>query len=139
MAMRDYKEYKNTFFWKEDHEDVLFFKYSPKLEMNIDAAKEIVKSRLEYTNGKSMYTLIDVTNLKSATKEARDYMNSPEGGLKGVLGGAFLSNNVVATLVINLFLKFSHLAIPAKFFTNKAEAIHWLTKVKAGNTQLAET
>ena len=130
MDIRDYKEYKNTFFWKEEDDDILFFKYSPKLEMNIDTAKEIVRSRLEYTGGKPMYTLIDATNLKSATKEARDYMTSSEGGLKGVLGGAFLSNSVLATLVINLFLMVSHPAIPAKFFTNKDEAVKWLRKSK---------
>lgn len=129
--IREQTAYKAASFWKEDDDDILFFKYSPKLEMTLDSAKEIVSSRLEYCHGESMYVLIDGTNLKSATKEAREYMHSPEGGLKGVRGGAFLSNNVVATLVINLFLKMSHLPIPARFFTNKEEAIKWLKKIKA--------
>jgi len=130
MAIRDYKEYPTIFFWKEtEEEDILFFKYAPKLDISIDTAREIVRSRLEYTEGKAMYTVIDGTNIKSITKEARDYMNS--GGLEGVLGGAFLSNNVVATLVINLFLRFSNLSIPARFFTDKKDAINWIRKVKA--------
>ena len=133
--IRDYKEYKTAWFWKEADDDILFFKYSPRLEMTIEVAREIVRSRLEYCDGAPMYVLIDVTNIKSATKEARDYMNSNEGGLKGVAGGAFLSNNVVATLVINLFLRVSNLAIPARFFTNKEEALKWLIKIKAGKLQ----
>ena len=133
--VREHKEYETASFWKEGDDDILLFKYSPKLEMTIDTAKEIVRSRLEYCHGVSMYVLIDATNIKSVTKEARDYMNSPEGGLKGVLGGAFLSNNVVATLVINLFLKVSNPPIPAKFFTNKKEALKWLRKIKAENLQ----
>lgn len=133
--VRDHKEYQTASFWKEGDDDILLFKYSPRLEMTIDVAKEIVRSRLEYCHGESMYVLIDATNIKSATKEARDYMNSTEGGLKGVLGGAFLSNNVVATLVINLFLKVSHPPIPAKFFTNKKEALAWLRKIKIENLQ----
>jgi hypothetical protein len=133
--IRERKEYETASFWKEADDDILFFKYAPKLEMTIDSAREIVRSRLEYCHGASMYVLIDATNIKSATKEARDYMNSREGGLKGVLGGAFLSNNVVATLVINLFLKMSNLPIPARFFTNKEEAVKWLRKIKAEKLQ----
>jgi hypothetical protein len=137
MEKRDQKEYRTTTFWKEDDDDIIFFKYSPKLEITIDVAKEIVASRLEYCAGRPCYTLIDFTNVKSVTKEARDYMNSPDGGLKGILGGAFLSNNVVATLFVNLYLKVSNPVIPAKFFTNREEALRWLKKTKAENAQLA--
>lgn len=135
-VIREHKQYETASFWKETEDDILLFKYSPRLEMTIDVAKEIVRSRLEYCHGECMYVLIDATNIKSATKEARDYMNSLEGGLKGVLGGAFLSNNVVATLAINLFIKVSNLPIPAKFFTNKDDAIKWLRKIRAERLQL---
>jgi hypothetical protein len=137
MDVRDHKQYETVSFWKESDEDILFFKYAPRLEMTIDVAREIVRSRLEYCQGEPKYMLIDATNIKSATKEARDYMNSPEGGLKGVLGGAFLSNNVMATLAINLFLKVSNLPVPAKFFTDKSEAVKWLRKIKTEKLQAA--
>lgn len=135
--MRDHKEYETVSFWREEDDDILFFKYAPKLEMTIDVAKAIVQSRLDYCQGVPSYMVIDATNIKSATKEARDYMNSSEGGLKGVLGGAFLSNNVMATLAINLFIKVSNLPVPAKFFTNKAEAIKWLRKIRNEKLQAA--
>jgi hypothetical protein len=134
MEKRDIKEYGTTTFWKEEEEDIIFFKYSPKLEMSIDVAKEIVANRLEYSGGKPKYTLIDFTNVKTVTKEARDYMNNSEGGLKGILGGAFLSNNVVATLFVNLYLKVSNPSVPAKFFTDRDEALSWLKKIKKGVT-----
>jgi hypothetical protein len=137
MDVRDHKQYETVSFWKEADDDILFFKYAPRLEMTIDVAREIVRSRLEYCQGEPKYMLIDATNIKSASKEARDYMNSPEGGLKGVLGGAFLSNNVMATLAINLFLKVSNLPVPAKFFTDKSEAVKWLQKIKNEKLQAA--
>lgn len=130
MEKRDYKEYKAVSFWKEKDDDIIFFKYAPQLEMSIEIAKDIVRSRLEYTNGKPTYTLIDFTNVQVVTKEARDYMNDPEGGLKGILGGAFLSNNLVTTLFINLYLRINKPTIPAKFFTKKDEAIDWLKELK---------
>ena len=130
MEKREFKEYKTVSFWKEKDDDIVFFKYSPQLEINIDIAKEIVKSRLEYTEGKQVYTLIDFTNVKLVTKEGRDYMNASEGGLKGILGGAFLSNNLVTTLFINLYLSISKPSVPAKFFTRKDEALAWLQELK---------
>lgn len=140
MEKRDRKEYKITTFWKEGaDEDIIFWNYLPGLEMDVETAKQLVQYRLEYTQGKAVYTVIDGTNIKSTTKEARDYMNSAEGGLKGVLGGAFLSNSVVANLLINVYLKINHPAVPARFFTNKAEAVNWIKKVKAEKESLALT
>jgi hypothetical protein len=130
MEKRNYREYRTTSFWTSESDDIVFFKYAPRLEIDITVAKEIVESRLNYTKGRSVYTLIDFSNVKSVTKEARDYMNSPEGGLKGILGGAFLSNSVVATLFVNLYLKISNPSIPAKFFTSEKDALWWLMKTK---------
>jgi len=134
MDFIDKKEYDNISFWRLE-EDIIFFKYAPLIEIDITMARELVQKRLDYTEGKSVYTLIDFTNVKSVTKEARDYMNSPDGGLKGILGGAFLSNSVVATLFVNLYLKVSNPSIPAKFFTNREDAVNWLKKTKAAKLQ----
>ena len=136
--MQDIKEYSTITLWREGDDGIIFFKYAQRLEMDIEIAKGIVNSRLEYTKGKSAFALIDVTNLKSATKEARDYMNSPEGGLKGLSAGAFLSNNVVATLLVNLYIKVSSPPIPAKFFTSQKDALDWIRKIKSEKTQWIE-
>src|SRR5687767_10250858 len=136
MDFIDKKEYSNITFWKLE-EDIIFFKYAPLIEIDINMARELVQKRLDYTDGKSVYTLIDFMNVKSVTKEARDYMNSPEGGLKGILGGAFLSNSVVATLFVNLYLKVSNPSIPAKFFTNREDAVNWLRKTRTSKIEYA--
>jgi hypothetical protein len=125
-------EYRYTNLWTEGDKQIVFANYSTKLEIDIEIAKELVENRIEFSSGESVYTLIDFSNIKSVTKEARDFMNDPEGGLKGVLGGAFLSNNAVTTLLINLYLKINKPTIPAKFFTDKTEAINWLRKIKMG-------
>jgi hypothetical protein len=109
---------------------ILYCSYKQQLEIDIETARRIIKDRVEFTEGKMYPILIDFSNMKAATKEARDYMNSPEGGLKGLIGGAFLSKSVMATLFINLYIKVSNPAIPARFFTNKEEAISWLKKIE---------
>lgn len=114
--------------WIED--GILFSNYKKQLDIDLDIAKRIVKDRIEFTGGASYPILIDFTNLKSATKEARDYMNDPNGGLKGLLGGAFLTNSVVTTVFINLYLKINKPSIPARFFTKKEDAIKWLKEIE---------
>lgn len=120
--------------WIKD--GILYCRYKKNTVMDLPASQQIVKDRLEFTKGKSYYMLVDLTNLKSTTKESRDYMRDPDGGLKGLLGGAFLSYNVVTTLFINLFLKIYKPALPAKFFHNKTDAIKWLKKLKTKSKQI---
>jgi hypothetical protein len=110
--------------------DILFCSYKRKLIIDLNVAKRIVRERLDFAEGRPYPILIDFSNLKMADKAARDYMNDPEGGLKGILCGAFVSNNAVATLFINLYLKINRPTIPAKFFTSKEEALYWLSKIK---------
>jgi hypothetical protein len=124
------QEFRYTTLSKSADAEIIFATYVPKLEIDLAIAKELVENRMSFSENKEHYVLIDFTHVKSVTKEARDFMNAPEGGLRGVLGGAFLSNNVVATLFINLYLKVSHPSIPSKFFTDKTEAINWLKKIK---------
>lgn len=114
--------------WIED--DILYSNYQKNIIIDLDIAKKIIEDRVKFTKGKNYPILIDFTNLHSVTKEAREYMNSPEGGLKGLLGGAFLSNSLVTTLFVNLYLKINQPTIPAKFFTKKEDAINWLKSLK---------
>ena len=133
MRNKSYR-YINT--WAEETDpDILFSSYVAGLEINLEIAKELIDNRLDFTNNEPVYVVIDFTHVKSVTKEARDYMNSADGGLKGILGGAFLSNSVVSTLFINLHLRMSNPSIPAKFFTNREEAVKWLKKIKSKNIQ----
>lgn len=120
-----------------EDDDIMFAIYVPKLEINIEIAHELVENRMQFSENKNHFILIDFTNVKSVTKEARDYMNDPTGGLRGILCGAFLSNSVVATLFVNLYLKVNRPTIPARFFTSKADAMSWLIKTKADKAQLA--
>lgn len=126
---KDYKNFKYSSHWREDDSLIIFLEYNQNLVIDVNVANEIVKSRLEYTDNNPHYMLIDFTNVKSVTKEARDYMNDVKGGLKGIKGGAFLSNNVVGNLFINLYLNINKPSVPAKFFRDKNEALEWLRKI----------
>jgi hypothetical protein len=124
-------KYKHITVWADDrYPDLIFGTYAPMVEINLEVAQQMIEDRLDFCQGEEKFMLIDFTNVKSVTKEARDFMNSRDGGLKGVLGGAFVSNNVVATLFVNLYLKVSNPVIPAKFFTDRNDALKWLLRIR---------
>lgn len=131
MAPRNYKEFPFTSYWQEEDEDLIFIKYAPKLEITLKVAKELVRTRLEYTKNKPHYTIIDFTHVLKVDKDAREYMNQEENGLKNIVAGAFLSNSIVGIFFINLYLKINKPKVPAKFFKTKSDAVKWLLQIKS--------
>lgn len=127
----DFKGYEGISLWREEEGDVIFFEYSPNSEIDLDRAKKLVETRLSYAGGKPSYYLIDLSNLKSVTKEAREYMSDPNGGLNGILAGAFISNKLLTTVIVNLFFQINRPVVPARFFTKKKDALEWLMKIKS--------
>ncbi|MDO8999679.1 MAG: hypothetical protein Q7W45_07940 [Bacteroidota bacterium] len=110
----------------EIKDGILFCSYKENLVLDVTVARRIVSDRLLFTEGQEYLILIDFNNLKSANKEAREYMNAFDGGLKGLIGGAFVSDKIAVSVFINLYLKIDKPKIPTKFFSQHNEALTWL-------------
>jgi hypothetical protein len=106
--------------------DIVFAEYETDLKVNLDIAKAIVTYRLEFTKNKQHYLVVDISNVKEVTAEAKEYMQHPEGGLKNILGAAFIANNPVAELLANIYVK-TPMDFEARFFRKKEEAVSWIT------------
>jgi hypothetical protein len=109
---------------------ILYVTYKPHVNIDLEASKEIVKTRLEYTNGVSYPILVIDAGVISMDKAARDYSSDKSGGLKGVLAGALLLNSVYSEFLGNFFLRITKPAIPTKIFTDKEKALEWLEQFK---------
>lgn len=131
MPVRNYKELQNTTYWVEANDAIVFIKYAPQLHITLAVAKDLVKSRLAYTHNKPHYTIIDFTNVVKVDRNARDYMNDAEYGLKNIIAGAFLSNSIVGVFFINLYLKINKPGVPARFFNSKTDAVKWLEQIQS--------
>jgi len=110
-------------------DDILILTYNADLEITLDIAREVVRSRLEFTGSRAYPLLILDDGVKSMSKEARDYFSS-DAGTEGVKAGAMLLKSVFSTFLVNFFLKVTQPKIPAKIFTEKAKAIEWLEQYK---------
>lgn len=114
----------HSIFWFEG--DILCSAYTIA-HVDLTIARDGVQKRLSIVGDKSFPTFIDISKVKSITKEARDYLGTPEASKNikaaGVLAGSYLSK-----IVGTFFLNFSRPAVPIKLFTSKAEATRWLEK-----------
>jgi hypothetical protein len=111
--------------WIEDN--ILFGVY--KLNTNIDlaAAQKCVSDRISISHGKNYPVLVDIRNIKSINKAARDYFASKEG-LQYIEASAILVDSYLSKLLSHIFLTFSTPPIPTKMFTGKEQALVWLKK-----------
>lgn len=109
--------------WIQDQ--TLFCIYAPFLEINLDIAKAWVQSRDKFTKGKCFPLLLDISNLKFITREAREFLASKEGN-KNIIAGAYIASTRNEKFLWEMFLKINRPPIPSKIFVEKQEALEWL-------------
>ena len=113
----------------EPDSNLVFADFHPNVKMDLAAARESVMDRLEFTQNKKHFLILDVTNVRQLTAEAREYLLRPDAGLKNILGAAFTGNNPVAALLANIFIK-SPKNFPTRFFSSREAAVAWIEQYK---------
>ena len=108
---------------------IVFGEYKNNLDIDLNAAKQIVELRLAISKGKSYPLFIDARNARSSTKAARDYLASTEA-THDIKAGAFYVDSSLNKIIVNFFLSISKPNVPTKLFTNKEDAIKWLQQFK---------
>jgi len=109
--------------------DIVFAEFPNNLKINLAVAREIVANRLDFAKNKEHYVIIDVSNVREISTEAKEYMQRVDTGQKNVLGVAFIATNPVSALIANIFIK-TQKAFQAKFFSNKEDAIEWIVEYR---------
>lgn len=94
-------------------------------KLDLEAAKQTVELRLKMVQGVKHLVLIDAQNVKTITKDARDYFASDEGS-KFIIASALVLDSTVGKILGNFFLQISKPKVPLRLFTNKADALDWL-------------
>ena len=107
------------------HGNILEARYKAALQVNREAAIEIVEERLEFTNNKSVPVLLLDSGLVKMDKSARDYMSSDEG-IRGLEAIAIILSSVVNSMLLNFLLKISRPGLPVRVFRDRDQAIEWL-------------
>ncbi|HEX9439902.1 MAG TPA: hypothetical protein VF909_09480 [Roseiflexaceae bacterium] len=98
----------------------------PGVEQTLEAARENLQATVELSGGQRRPLLVDIRQIKSQTREARDYYTGPEG-TRCFSAAAMLVDSPVSRLLGNFMIGFNKSSsVPGKLFSSEAEAIEWL-------------
>ncbi|MBX0332542.1 hypothetical protein K3G39_04750 [Pontibacter sp. HSC-14F20] len=107
---------------------ILYCIYNEIRELNLDNARECVQDRLNYIGEQVYPSLFDITRVKNSTKEARDYLANE--GNAGVAASAILVSSPMVKMAANIYIHVNKPKNPTRMFTNKEEAVQWLSQYK---------
>jgi hypothetical protein len=119
----------NPFVKMEIIDDILYATYLPGVVINIDAAKEIIKHRSEYTKNLPYPSIVTGEGLRAINKDARAYF--AKEGADGIVAAALLVKSVYTEFFGNMFLRITQTSIPSRLFRDKEEALKWLEQFKS--------
>lgn len=127
------KELENDFikFWFEN--DILFSTFKKGTELNLDAIKQTIELRERISGGQKQYWLFDISNLKTVSKEARNY--ATKHGEDFIFANAVLVDSYIAKFIYSSYLKLNKPNFPFLCYTKKEKAIDWLLEMKEKNEQ----
>ena len=108
--------------WRENN--IIRVKAKYNAEVKIDDAKENSQVVNELTNGQKLPLLVDITELKSITKEAREWFSN-RGRESNIIAIAMLIKSPVSTIIGNFYIGLNKPRVPTKLFHNEGKALKW--------------
>ncbi len=97
----------------------------PKAEMQLADAVEMIRAVAAAIGGIRRPICVDLTGLKSITREARNYFAGPETAAVEC-AAALVVRSPMARAMGNFFLGLNAPIIPTRLFTSDGPAIEWL-------------
>lgn len=107
-----------------EKENILRIRMLPNSNVDVDAAKAIVKAASELSGTSRHANLIDIREMVFMSREARAYFGSQER--KNVVAIAILMNSIFHNVLANLYFKFNKPRILTKEFDKEVDALDWL-------------
>lgn len=115
----------SIFYTQEESSEIIFAQFPNIVVVDLVLAKELVSIRLSMMKEKKHYLVIDLSNVREVSAEAKEFLQRPDKGLKNILGAAFIATNPVSAMIANVFVK-TPKDFQARSFTTKAEAFRWM-------------
>ena len=108
--------------WLGD-DGIIYVEVIPNEEITLASARISSELRVQLAFGKTRPLLVDMSKVKSITREAREFYSKDESFVSAM---ALIIKSPVSKVIGNLFLSIDQPIYPVRLFTSKNEAIDWL-------------
>jgi hypothetical protein len=120
--MRNYHENEFAQFWIDN--GILYFKYKPKVVINLSAAQRIVADRIQFQNEIVYPIFCDIRGIMDSDKAARDYLAQSGSILAKAVG--LIGHQSISLIMTSFYLKISKPRVPTRIFTDESAALIFL-------------
>jgi len=109
-----------------DKDGFLYQDYPPGTEITIeDSLEELKIYRTTFCKNAKRPIIVDISNIKTVSKESRDIYSSEEMG-DTISAAALIVSNPVSRIMGNFYMGISKTKMPVRMFTRVDEAKKWL-------------
>jgi hypothetical protein len=120
-----------------DETGIVHTRYSNGSEVSLEQAKEEVRLLNILGRGNRIPCVVDITLVKSVSREAGEYYSSEE--LSGVFSAvAMIVDSPMSKVMANFFLKIDGPPYPIRLFTTEEDAVGWLRGLPDGTEERNE-
>lgn len=109
--------------WIKD--GILYYKIFPNSEITSKHAREIIEESMKLSEGKNIPVFGDISEVKSISLEAREYISGEEA-TKIASSLAILASSPISKIIGNFLISLNKPSYPVKLFTSKEKALEWL-------------
>lgn len=120
-------ESSTAHFWMDD--GIIFILNKKKMLHGVDEAVENIIITHQMGNGKPYPLLIDMTNIKSISRAAREKYAEAGNGIN-VSAVALITGTQFSRMIGNFFIGFNTPLVPTRLFSNHTSAKKWLSEYK---------
>jgi hypothetical protein len=96
----------------------------PDTHFTLKDARDAIAAALKLSKGNPCLILVNLTGMRSITREAREYFGEVTSQKFSAVGLLFKSP--VTKVLGNFFLRFNKPKTPVRLFSSEAEALKWL-------------
>ena len=107
--------------------EIIFVSCKENAEIELEDAKEDMKLSEKLVDGISRFaTIVDITNLKSVSKAARDFYSQVQNDNPRNISFALIVNSFYTRIIANFFFGLKNSRTEMRIFNEKDVAIEWV-------------
>ena len=106
--------------------------FDPGAELVKEHTRPLTEALIKVTKGVVRPLLVDFKNMKSQTKECRDYFAKDPDHAATHSSAALVVNSAVTRMIANFFIGLNKAVKPVRLFDDRESAIQWLHSLPGG-------
>lgn len=116
-----------AYLWRRG--DVITAEVKENVEVSVESMNELLQEAVRLAGFKKYFVIVDVRAGFHSEADVRDYYADNDYS-KYRYADAFIVKSLATRLMVNFYISFNKPSVPAKTFTDPAEAKRWINELR---------